>query len=63
MTTRGDAGTAFLLHGIADDGECLLCSLVVRRDVVRSIEVSFVHLIARHEAFDIDRVGALDPDG
>ena len=37
--------------------------LVVRRDVVRSIEEALVDLIARHEALDVDGVGAFDLDG
>ena len=58
-----NARSTFLAHRVADDGERLLSDLVVRRDIVRRFEVSLVHLFARHEALDVDRVGALDPDG
>ena len=62
ITTRRNARLALLAHGVADDGEGLLSDLVVRCDVVGRFEIALVDLLARHEALDVDRVRALDPD-
>ena len=62
ITTRATPGLALLAHGVADDRERLLGDLVVRCDVVRSVEVTHVDLLAGHEALDVDRMRALDPD-
>ena len=58
----GNARLALVAHGVADDGESLLGDLVVRGDVVGRLEIALVDLLARHEALDVDRVGALDLD-
>ena len=59
----GDTRPALLPHGVPDDREGLLGDLVVRRDVVRRFEVAHIDLLARNEALDVDRMGALDADG
>jgi hypothetical protein len=43
--------------------EGFLRDLVVGRDVVGRVEVAHVDLVARHEALDVDGVGALEADG
>ena len=51
------------MHGITDDGECVRTDLAARGDVVGFVEVALVDFGLRHEAGDIDRVGAFDLDG
>ncbi len=51
-----------LADGIADDREGLLADLIGGRDVVRALDIAIVDLLARHEAFDLERMRALDLD-
>ena len=46
-------------HRVADDGESILADLVVRHDVVGSVEVSLVDVRQRHELVDLDGVAAV----
>ena len=55
-----DPDQPFRAHGLADDREGLGADLVLGQQVVGFIEINFVDLVARHEAFDVDRVGALE---
>ena len=59
----GKIGHSLLADGIPDYRECLLCDPVVRREIIRCVEVAFIDLRPGDEAFDLDRVGALDANG
>jgi hypothetical protein len=52
-----------ILHGVADHGECVDAGLSVGCDVVRVIDVALVDFILRHEAVDVDGMGAFDSNG
>jgi hypothetical protein len=58
----GERDALLVLHGVADHHERLGRALAVGHDVVRLVEIALVDLGARHEAFDVDRVRALDRD-
>ena len=49
-------------HGVADDREGLLPDLIGRRNVIGALEIAVVDLGTRHEAVDLDGMGALDPN-
>ncbi len=53
---------SFFTHGFADDRKRILTNLVVRRKVVRAVEVSLVYLFAWNERVDFDCVVALNLD-
>ena len=59
----GQRHAALVLHGVADDGECLLAALAVRHDVVGPLVVALVDLFFGHELVDVDGVRALELDG
>src|SRR6266852_8637624 len=48
-------------HRLADDDRRVLPDLVLRDEIVRAVEVALVDLGSRHELFDVDRVGAFEP--
>lgn len=47
-------------HGFADYGESFLADLVVWRDVIGTVKVSLIDLIARHEFVDFNRLATID---
>ena len=55
FTSRLSAGAVARPHC-----ESILADLIIRRDVIRAIKVSFVYLLARNKRVDFDGVGALD---
>ena len=55
-----DPGEPFRPHGLADHREGLEADLVLGHQIIGFVEIDFVDLVARHEAFDVDRVGALE---
>ena len=60
ITTRAEPDHVLLLHRLADHRERLVGDLVVRHDVEGLVEIDLVHLVARHERLDVDRVGAFE---
>ena len=56
--TEGDHALA--AHHFADDCKGVLSGLVIRCDVVRGVQVSFIDLLARNERIDLDGVVVLD---
>ena len=51
--------TLLVLHGVADNDECLRSGLAIRRDVIGLVEITLVYFGSRNKSIDVDRVGAL----
>jgi hypothetical protein len=49
-----------IAHRLADHRECFLTDLVIRNNVIGTVEISLVELITRNEFVDDDRVRAFD---
>src|SRR4051794_30617661 len=60
-TTKGRH--ALVTHGFAHYREGVLPRLIVRRDIIRTVEIALVYLLARNEGVDLYRVAAFDRDG
>jgi hypothetical protein len=50
-------------HHLADDRKSILAHVVVGYDVVGTVEVPLINLVARHKRIDVDRVRSLNCDG
>jgi hypothetical protein len=50
-------------HGLTNNRKGLLSDRLARGDVIGGVEEALIDLRARHEAVDLDRMGARDLDG